>query len=247
MGIDIVIPLGNGSHWKNNELRYCLRSIEKNVKEYRNIVIVGNKPRWIDNITHIDYPDVYTDRAAYNIYNKLRIACTSNLVSDNFIYFNDDFFITKEINAFFYPYYADKTLNRKIADYMHDEDNWYNTNIVNTIGVLEDNNFSTYNYDIHCPIVINKDRFLKLMATFDWQKYDYCIKSLYANSLGIPPTIMEDVKFRGSKKKTTIERVIEDRHIFSTGDSCLTKTMKEFIKSLYPNKSKYEKDEVRRI
>ena len=39
--IDLVIPLAtNGSNWLNWELKYCLRSIEKFVKGYKDIIII---------------------------------------------------------------------------------------------------------------------------------------------------------------------------------------------------------------
>ena len=48
--IDVVIPLGTGSRWQDNELRYCLRSIEKNLSGVNEVVIVGEKPKWLTNV-----------------------------------------------------------------------------------------------------------------------------------------------------------------------------------------------------
>ena len=47
--IDIVYALGSGSKWDNNELRYSLRSLEKNFLDLRNIYIVGTFPHFLQD------------------------------------------------------------------------------------------------------------------------------------------------------------------------------------------------------
>ena len=49
----VVYVLGTGSKWKNYELLYSLRSIEKNLKGFTDVVIVGELPSWIQNVIHI--------------------------------------------------------------------------------------------------------------------------------------------------------------------------------------------------
>jgi hypothetical protein len=38
--IDVVIPLGWGSIWDNQEIKYSLRSFERHLKGIRNIFVV---------------------------------------------------------------------------------------------------------------------------------------------------------------------------------------------------------------
>ena len=58
MGLDIVIPLAKDKRTNYYELRMTLRSIEKNLTGYRNIIIIGERPTWITNIIHIPLPDI---------------------------------------------------------------------------------------------------------------------------------------------------------------------------------------------
>ena len=53
--VDLVYPLNKlCSHWRNQELRYSLRSVEKFVKNYRNIYIIGDKPKYLNGeVAHI--------------------------------------------------------------------------------------------------------------------------------------------------------------------------------------------------
>jgi hypothetical protein len=55
--IDVVYPLGTGSVWQDNELRYSLRSLEKNFPDLGRVYVVGHKPDWLGNVEHIPFGD----------------------------------------------------------------------------------------------------------------------------------------------------------------------------------------------
>jgi hypothetical protein len=57
--VDIVYPLAEGlSHFRNQELKYSLRSVEKYVTGFRNIYLIGFKPPFInDKIIHVMQED----------------------------------------------------------------------------------------------------------------------------------------------------------------------------------------------
>ena len=49
--VDIIIPLGNGSKSNNDELKILLRSLEKNGRNFRNIIVVtAEPPPWLCNV-----------------------------------------------------------------------------------------------------------------------------------------------------------------------------------------------------
>lgn len=77
--MDVVIPLGSGSRWQDNELRFCLRAVEKHLKGYDRIYIVGRKPDWIQNIEFIPYVEAHTRER--NIMEKVRRACKSGVAT----------------------------------------------------------------------------------------------------------------------------------------------------------------------
>jgi hypothetical protein len=45
--LDLVYTLGTGSQWQNNEIRFSIRSIIKNLTGYRNIYIIGETPNFL--------------------------------------------------------------------------------------------------------------------------------------------------------------------------------------------------------
>ena len=103
--MDILYILGTGSTWQNNEIRYSLRSVAENVKNFGKVFIVGELPSFLKNVIHIPCGDLY--RPAWkNAYAKTRLACEDPRLSDDFFFMNDDFFIVKPVDPASYPYYC---------------------------------------------------------------------------------------------------------------------------------------------
>lgn len=262
--IDILIPLGKGSRHDNFELRMCLRSIEKHLKGVSNIFIVGEKPGWVQNVVHIPQRDNPNNwMRAHNIYSKIMAACsyfddlkfhyqsledferneiTASLIciSDNFLFMNDDHYLLTDYEASEFPYY-----HRGVID--------LEPMIVNRPQLMQMQNtireisgwfsYSGYDFDIHCPIVYNKNSFRHIFNRVrTWPEHGYGIKSFYCSHLYLGNVKMiEDLKFSEPAMKESIYRVLEDRPWFSIGDNCLKSgAMKEVLTELYPNKSKWE-------
>jgi hypothetical protein len=71
--IDVVYILGTGSYWRNNEIRFSLRALERNLRGIRKIWIVGDYPDFIKNINHIPFKDELLNNADGNIIRKVLI------------------------------------------------------------------------------------------------------------------------------------------------------------------------------
>jgi uncharacterized membrane protein len=93
----------------NNELKYSIHSVVKNLKWVNRIFILMNppkkKPSWFNDdyerwVTIIDHDDTYEDKQYLPSTNSNSIETTLHKVpglSEHFIYFNDDFFIGKPL------------------------------------------------------------------------------------------------------------------------------------------------------
>lgn len=230
--IDILIPLGRQSPFDNEELRYCLRAIEKNLKGYRDIYLIGEKPHWITNVKHVEAKDESSHEV--NIMRKIITGCNIPELSDDFIFFNDDHFLIKEVDAITYPYYYYDDLWRKVIG------SSYRESCNNTRNVLLNNGKGIKHFDIHCPIVYNKDKFKKCMNTFDWKvRSGYIIKSLYCNIYEIEGEEMKDCKFIADIDQLSLQSQLVGRHVFSCGDLGFPASEK-YLKTIYSKKSKYE-------
>ncbi len=234
--IDIVIPLNNRSYQKNIELRYCLRSIEKHLSGVGNVFIIGYCPEWVQNIIHIPFEEDPRNRFRdRNIMLKMAEACKDGRVSDNFLMVHDDHFLLADYQAGDFPYYHMGPMNEGQGQYGETKQN-----TKSLLSFTETFN----NFDCHCPILLNKQLFMRSVALADWSKwYGYCMKTLYCVMNGIEGEYIDDIKIRMPLDKEMIEKLIAGRKWFSIGDRCFQPGgMKEVLNELYPNKSKYEAD-----
>ena len=193
---DIVYVLGKGSVFDNNEMRLSLRSIEKHLKDYGRVFIVGLCPDWLENVTHIKWDD--TEKIPdKNIMLKLKKACETPEISDDFLFFNDDHYLLSPYSAPEFPYYYCKDLFTEVKKRRGDS---YGQRTANTMEYLKKNDLPTKYFDVHTPIIYNKAKFLEhVVSAVDWKKtyHGFVIKSLYANSLRIEgQELDQDVKFQ---------------------------------------------------
>lgn len=189
---DIVYVLGNGSLWQNNELRYSLRSVEKHLKNYGNVIIVGTLPEWLTNVIHIPATDPYKFSAS-NILHKLRMACKSDQVADNFLFMNDDHFIMKNQETKSYPYYYSSNLDSFVQRRGMDT---YGRACFNSQRFLKSQGVTNGLYfDVHFPMLINKHIFTEVFSKVNIdQRFGHIIKSIYANSVPVKSELTIDCK-----------------------------------------------------
>lgn len=250
-GINIVIPLGKGSVWDdNNELRYCLRSIEKYAINYKNIIIIGEYPNWIKNVIHIPCQDDGNIISKNILYKILKYTQSDLFLDDYFILFNDDYFLTKELNCKTYPLYYSKDLKEAASIRPENED--YNEYLYSTRKVLSSQGLNTRNYDIHYPLIINKSIFNKVYNKFKlfWDiNTKLLIKSTYCNYMQDKSfdKEIEDCKIRGQVHVNDFSSLAYSSYdaiqkgMFSTGDLILNNNeIRNEIRFLYPDESKYE-------
>jgi hypothetical protein len=231
MPTDVIIPYNDRSTQKHLELRMCLRSITKHLTGVRNVIIVGYCPSWATNVIHIPFEEDPRNRFRdRNIYNKIAAAFKRKDVSDNILMVHDDHFLLQDYDAGAFPYYHCGPMVPGQGQYAHTKEN--------TISVLGECN----NYDTHCPIVFNKQKFMDTVAQVDWDKwYGYCIKTLYCVLNRIGGEHYEDMKIRMPLTYPEIIDQISGRKWFSIGDRCFVENgMMKVLEDLYTVKSKYE-------
>jgi hypothetical protein len=237
--VDIVIPLGHGSLWGNNELRYCLRSVEKYITGYRDVYIVGEVPGWIQNIIHLPMPETGIS-GPERIMRKILRACREEAVSDRFLFLNDDFFFLSPIQANCVPFYYDGNLEQAIQ--RKRKNGGYKDALVNTMDILQAKGLPTLHYDGHLPIIYDKKKFIEVMHACNWKKrFGYVIKSLYANSIETDEKEpYPDCKIDRGCSIEELHEMVDGRFMFSIGDNAVNDCFKEFIEGLFNQKSKYE-------
>lgn len=87
--MNLLYLLGSASNWQDNDIRYSLRSAHAHLGVH-SVTVVGERPGWLRNITHVPADDPYPQPVACTLH-KLIAACSSSLVPEDFVLMNDDF------------------------------------------------------------------------------------------------------------------------------------------------------------
>jgi hypothetical protein len=222
----ILLPLGSGSRWQDNELRYCFRSIEKYLSGWDKIVIVGKLPTWVrdDRVIFIPVEDKITARhKERNIYIKILAGIASGHLGESFLFMNDDHFLLQPFAADKFPYHHKGPMLPKTGS------NPYRKSISNTLQLLGQTN----DFDTHCPIVYNSESFIKAFNGLTFPYYGYCIKTVYCKRNGIEGSFYPDRKIKDESEFDP------NRQYFSTGANF--KGL-ELMEKLYLEKSSFEND-----
>jgi len=237
--MDLLFPLSE-SHNDFIELKYCLRSVQKYLSDVGEVFLVGAKPAWIKEVQHFPFKDQEGSRyRENNIFHKTEYGCRIMSMSDDFLFMNDDFFFLKSFNAAHFPNLYSGDLHHTMRS-RHGHDPYQQT-VVLTMSYLTAMRQTANDYDIHCPIIYNKSRYLRTVATLKWDRaFGYCIKSLYGNLNKIGGSEYPDHKFRRVFTKDVIRQEIKGRDFFSTDERYINNDLIDMLNSLYPKKSKWE-------
>jgi hypothetical protein len=161
----------------NEELRYSIRSLCKNFKPFRKLWIIGSKP---DDIIPDGFIEMYPDGTKYsNVRTAIFTALNDDRISDNFWLFNDDFFIMKKVKDL--PPYYDGSLFEWCGKIIFNNNGFsdYVIKMFDEIRYLKDNNLDVKNFEVHLPMLINKQKALELTKIL--QDGSKAFRSTYGN------------------------------------------------------------------
>lgn len=237
--IDVVYPLGTGSRWSDNELRYSLRSLEKNFPELGRVFIVGRKPAWLTGVEHIPFPDKYRGNKDANLITKVLAACEAG-ISKEFIRLSDD-------ELFPLPTRYREMVALHWGDLKEKSDAFFastwKSHLRNTRNRMASLGLSTFHFDTHTPNAYDREKFKAVMADHPWEKVPMTINTLYYNATQATgrPANSETVSFhRAEKNIGKIRQRLGRAKYLNYNDAGLTLAMKTMLEELFPEPSKYE-------
>ena len=203
-----IYPLRNNDDGRY--LRYSLRALFKVYPDLEPIV-VGGCPAWY-NGKHVPHPDYTHERKEENIRDKVIAAAV-----DEFLFMNDDIYITKPITQAYDKGLLSETLNRR--------------NPNGSYGRLLNNTMKYYgdvkNADIHTPMWMTGEGVKR--TAFDWPMFGLGFKTCYCQENNISTVTIPDVK---------LDKPLQEYPpIFSTSDLFPVK----HLDKLWPHHCKYEK------
>jgi len=233
--LDFVYLLGKGSRWQDNELRYSMRSLEQNVP-HRRIIVAGERPDWLsEKVLHLPCVDEYPNKLQ-NATQKIRIVCQTFGISEDFVLMNDDFFIMKPIDAI--GSFTDRELKDLIREH-ETQGGYYFAALRTTDYLLQEAGIDTRkNFELHVPMVVNREKFLDITNTIEWRRTPYLFRSVYGNVLGLSSKQKKDVKIYRGKSSVSWDNMTM---LSIDTTTALSETFQRWIDSKFPQRSKYEK------
>jgi hypothetical protein len=188
------------------------------------VFLIGGAPNWFRG-DRIRGPRLKNKHATTNEY--MRIACTTAAISDPFILFNDDFYITAPMDRL--PDYHRGEIDDVLNAY-HEQGirSRYMSGMARTRDRLRTLGLGTKSYELHVPMVIRKDLMLDALAIGGQRR------SVYGNLGRIGGRRLADVKIYNTGQP------IPPGPMLSSDDTTL-RYLHPYLRDLFPAASQYEK------
>jgi len=165
-------------HTNSDELFYSIRLLQKFYPDLGTIYVIGDLPptRLYGEVVHILHRSIAGKFADQML--KFALAVRIPELTDQFILMMDDVYLTAPFNPKVvhdrkYPKLSDKIKSRA--------DDPYRKSLVKTGRYLTENDMNDTNYELHIPVVIEKQRALYMTNNIVDTDFDLQIKSLYFN------------------------------------------------------------------
>ena len=166
-----------------DELKYSLRSLEKNFKEPFEVFIVGDLPEWICNVHHIpaERQTGMFENVAYDAIYKILKVCDCPDVNSYFIRMYDDIYLLQEMG------FREISVIRALYDWSKKPAGDGTPSLTwqrqrdRTMAALQAKGHPTWNTETHLPEVYLKSVLKWVLEEFNALENRYLISSLYHN------------------------------------------------------------------
>lgn len=217
----------------NDELKYSLRTLDN--WPYRYVWFCGGCPADLRPDKRLKIPQKGFNK--WEIVRKnIRLALENEGISENFWLFNDDFFILK-------PFTTDASqYDGELIDYIksiikknNGSESQYTLRLRGTIEALEKIGCTTLNYEVHKPMLINKQMGLEILDRFPNVPG---FRSLYGNYYQIGGINRQDMKIRATSYDMS---VVDEWDFLSTSDDSFKNgEVGRYIREKFKNKTRFE-------
>lgn len=219
----------------NDELRYSLRTVEKNFPHDR-VIIHGECPG--DIVPDIFIPFKQIGQGKWQkTGGALKDICSRNEISDDFVLFNDDFFIMHPANDFGY-FYTGELIDRinTIEKRNNGHANAYTTNLRITMNRLIIDGLTCKCYDaMHRPMMFNKERAL---ITFEEYPNVPMFQTVYGNRWNVGGVLVGNCKIKDIHEEPDPVAV----YLSTSNGSFERGKVGEYIREMFPERSRFEAD-----
>ena len=152
-----------------------------------------------------------------------RILTFAKTIGGEFIYMNDDFYISENWNP-------DLAYFKGLLQVNANHPPHYQEAARNTAEFLMHNKFTIHNFECHQPVKMSSEKLIKLFNEINWQDGNHFIKSIYLNVYKCNAVPGDNVKIHRPDVIKASE-FLKTYGCFSTGEAFLSKAGAEFLKA----------------
>lgn len=214
---------------KSAELRYSLRSVEKNFPHGKVWFFCGNpsevKP---DKLVAFNQQG---DTPWQKVRNSMSLIASTKGLSEDFWLFNDDFFVMQPVTKPFV--YRGTTDLYKRAESVGP--NGWTAELVRAADALKAKGYGVDDYALHVPFLLNKKRVLETLHTFHCASF----RSLYGNHHKIGGQRRQDCKI--IRLDTSPDEKRFQKFLSTSDEAFRDGIVGEYIRDHFPDKCRYEK------
>jgi len=206
--MDIIIPLRRAII--NEELRYTIRSIEKNMPGHE-IWFSGYCPRIFSQKVNVVENTTFGDNKYWRSHHNQLAAVKDSRVSDPFLLFNDDFFVMEPIEEFV-DYHRGPLVESIARLEKQVGASGYLNGMKLTLDILKELGVADpLDYGLHIPLTIHKKEWLKawkIRKKYADNPYPVHMRTLYGNLANVAQyeNRMDDVKISDPSVITGFDR-----------------------------------------
>ena len=236
------------SRW-GKELRYALRSLERFYPQAKNVVIiaetfpVGLNPERVDFICSTSSVDSEFRR----------LAGESQLVTDEYLWFNDDYFILNDFEERdLTGRYVEAVTPAHLKLAAQTQDAWQRT-VWQAIEILIQQGLPTFNYALHCPTLFRKSEVRETLqhfaqyfsdptARFATPHFETLHFNWHYHRRGVVPRHQDTdrIQFFANSRQTVMGKSSDYKFMFYD-DTCPGRFLSAFLEEREPRPSRYEK------
>lgn len=244
-----ILYIYNGYKAAAEELRFSLRSIEKNGQNVGRVFLLGVKPDWINPATvkHIPYSNSQNLYKENDITNAMFHAIADPDVPNRFLVCADDYFYIRPTDFDQYPIYVKGILPESVEN-KENMGGWkYVRSVVNTRALLMAAGLPVINYGQHCcfyadrPLMQEFKHLFKAAMYLEFGAlYDTMMANIIVDKTGAPTVNRRDNKVDAAANIDDLKSQIGDTECFSTTERAMNNGLRPILQSLFHDKSKYE-------
>jgi hypothetical protein len=236
-----------------DELRYSLRSLQKNLKEEFRVFIVGDLPEYIDpkKVTFIPHTrcEGMSENTVFDAISKILIYLNHPDAGRKFIRMYDDIYLLDKVNL--------KEIGKFKAmydsDYLPERTGTWWLQLYRTIRIVKWKGYHGWNTETHFPELFEREKMLWIISVYDALEKRLLTSTLYYNVFFVnsKPVLYHDCKgiqfFNNEDNEFytsstgDLKKKCKGKLYLNHNDAGLNDNLKAFLMNSFPKKSRFEK------